>query len=258
MRVPRIFLSPECRLEGDEIFVAGAEAAHLTRVLRLRPGAEIDVLDGEGRTWRARILAADRDGVRARVTGSRAAAPEPPVRLTLVQGLARGEKMDLIIQKAVEIGVARIIPANCARTVIRLDEERGWRRRERWQKIAVEAAEQCGRGAVPVIEPPQALVDALSLLRSGALALLLWEGERATGLKDVLDSVPRAEDVFVFVGPEGGFTADEVEACTAAGARPVSLGPRILRTETAGLVVTALVLYAWGDLGHVLSKGSGP
>ncbi|MDI6710012.1 MAG: 16S rRNA (uracil(1498)-N(3))-methyltransferase [Bacillota bacterium] len=249
--MPRIFLSPECRLEGDEVLVTGAEAAHLARVLRLRPGAEIDALDGEGRAWRARILAADKEGVRARVTGARAAAPEPPVRLALVQGLARGEKMDLIIQKAVEIGVARIIPADCARTVIRLDDERGRRRRKRWQKIAVEAAEQCGRGAVPVVEPPQALGDALSLLRPGVTAFLLWEGERATGLKDILDSVPCTKDVFVFVGPEGGFTGDEVEACTAAGARPVSLGPRILRTETAGLVAAALVLYAWGDLGRI-------
>lgn len=250
MRIPRVFLSAECRLVGNDILISGADAGHLTRVLRLGAGARIDVLDGEGRVLRARIQKVTRDVVRALVEEVGKASSEPPVRLTLVQGLARGEKMDLVVQKAVEIGVARIVPVCCARTVVRLDQEQGRRRRERWQKIAVEAAEQCGRAVVPAVEPLSSLGDALSSIPPGTTVLLPWEGEHVVGLGDVLDAAPPAGEVFVFIGPEGGFTAEEVALCRVAGARSVTLGPRILRTETAGLVAAALVLYAWGDLGR--------
>jgi len=230
-------------------WITGPDAHHLTRVLRLSPGAEVLLLDGSGRMFRAEVRETGRERVRAVVTGEVGAPAEPGVRVTLVQALAKGDRMDTVVQKATEIGVARIVPVTSERVVVNLEPQKAGRRRERWQRIATEAAEQCWRPRVPEVHPVIGFKEALDLVPEAALPLFFWERERQVALKDVLRSRPPAEDVFVFIGPEGGFTEGEAAAAAARGAVSVSLGPRLLRTDTAGLIAAALVLYEWGDLG---------
>ncbi|MGQ9754510.1 MAG: 16S rRNA (uracil(1498)-N(3))-methyltransferase [Desulfotomaculales bacterium] len=248
MRVPRFFVPPDA-WAGDRVTITGRDYHHIRHVLRLGPGARLIVLDGGGRSFEAVIETVQKGSVSALVTGEAPALPEPPVKVTLVQGLPRGEKMELIVQKATEIGVTGIVPLAAARAVLRLAGDRAGRRRLRWQRIAVEAAEQSGRGRFPVVGEIQDLAGVLRGLPEGAAAFLLWEAEQATTLKQVLRAGPARAEVYLFIGPEGGFTRDEVAAARDAGVVPVSLGGRILRTETAGLVAAALVLYEWADLG---------
>lgn len=248
MRIPRLFVEAG-GWTGERTVITGRDYHHLRHVLRLGPGAKLFLLDGKGQMFEAVIEAVQRDALVALVTGEAPALPEPPVKVTLVQGLPRGEKMEFVIQKATEIGVSRIVPLAAARAVPRLAAEKAARRRSRWQRIALEAAEQSGRGRFPLVDEVKGLADALQGVAVGAAAFLLWEGERATTLKQILRAGPPREEVYLFVGPEGGFTDDEVALARGAGAVPVSLGGRILRTETAGLVAAALVLYEWADLG---------
>lgn len=227
----------------------GPDARYLIRVLRLGPGAEVLLLDGTGRVFRSEIREAGRELVRVVVTGAAELPAEPGLRVTLVQALAKGDRFDTVVQKATELGVARIIPVNSERVVVRLTSDKADRRRERWQRIATEAAEQCRRPQVPAVDPVIDFSEALGLVPKDALSLFFWEEERRVALKDVLRSRPPADEVLVFIGPEGGFTGQEAAAAADRTTVSVSLGPRLLRTDTAGPVAVALVLYEWGDLG---------
>jgi len=248
VRVPRFFIPPGAWAR-DRVTITGRDYHHIRRVLRLGPGAKLFVLDGDGRMFEAVIETVQKEALVALLTDEAPALPEPPVKIVLVQGLPRGEKMELVIQKATEIGVAGIIPLAAARAVPRFTGEKAAHRRSRWQRIAVEAAEQSGRGRFPLVGEIQDLAGVLRGLPDGAASFLLWEAERATTLKHVLRAGPARADVYLFVGPEGGFTGGEVALARSAGVVPVSLGRRILRTETAGLIAAALVLYEWADLG---------
>ncbi|MEW5762109.1 MAG: 16S rRNA (uracil(1498)-N(3))-methyltransferase [Bacillota bacterium] len=247
MRLPRFFVPPAA-WERDRATITGRDYHHIRHVLRLEAGAKLRLLDGDGRVYDAVIEKVDRGALVAVVTGEVPAPPEPPLRLTLVQGLPRRDKMELVIQKATEIGVTGIVPLAAARAVPRLDRKAG-ERRVRWQRIAVEAAEQCGRSRFPLVGEISGLAEVVGGLPAGAAGFFLWEGEQATTLKQVLRAGPPRRDVYLFVGPEGGFTEAEAARARAAGLVSVSLGSRILRTETAGLIAAALVLYEWGDLG---------
>lgn len=249
MRIPRVFISPENRGKDNNVLITDAAARHLTRVLRLRPGAPVIVLDGEGGAFRARLLGPARGGVAAVIEERIPATGEPEVRITLVQGLPKADKMNYVVQKATEIGVSRIIPLVCDRTVVRLAGERAANKRERWRRIAAAAAEQAFRVRAPRILPVMRLDEVLAAAPAGALLLFPWEEEKQTPLKTVLRSRRAASDVYIFIGPEGGFTAAEAETALAHGAHRVTLGPRLLRTETAGVVVAAIVLYEWGEMG---------
>ncbi len=248
MRIPRVFIDPENREDGH-VQITGAAARHLTRVLRLGPGAELVALDGKGGAFRARIEKETRDGVSAVIEERIPATGEPGVKITLVQGLPKADKMDYVVQKATEIGVSRIIPLASERAVVRTGGERADKKRERWRRIAVSAAEQAFRAIVPEILPVMTLSEVLEAVPAGALLLFPWEEERRTPLQAVLRAQPAVPDVYIFIGPEGGFTEAEAEAARAHGAHCVTLGPRLLRTETAGPVVAALVLYEWGEMG---------
>ncbi len=243
----RFFVSPE-QFDSGHPVIRGQDVRHMVKVLRLGPGDVVHLLDGRGRAARARIDSVGRQ--EAALTRLEEFTPggEPPVEVTLVQGLAKGDKMDLVIQKSTEMGVAGIIPLVCRRSVVRLEGARADERRDRWQRLAVEAAKQCRRARVPLVRSPQSLGEVLSEIPSGTASILPWEEERDRSLGDLLQG-ERPGRVYLFIGPEGGFEASEVEEARRRGVAAVTLGPRILRTETAGLVSLALIMHKWGDLG---------
>lgn len=228
--------------------VRGPDVRHMVKVLRLGPGDTVVLLDGTGRAARARIESAGREEVTLTRLDEFTPGGEPPVKVTLVQGLAKGEKMDLIIHKTTELGVAEIIPLVCRRSVVRLEGHKSSGRQERWQRVAMEAAKQCRRARIPLVRLPQSLGEVLEEITVGTVAFLPWEEEKGRPFGQAL-AVDRPEGVYIFIGPEGGFEAEEVEEARQRGVVTVTLGPRILRTETAGLVSLALIMNKWGDLG---------
>lgn len=240
----RLFV-PRPRLEGDRAALEASEVHYLRDVLRLAPGASVEVFDGEGGAREGR-LAAGEDGGLLLELGPRRDAPAPAARVHLAFALARGDRPDLVVQKATEVGVARLLPFEAERSVVRLDRERGAERARRWQRIAAEAARQCGRADVPEVASPAPLAHVLAGAPPGFRMLLLFEG----GGEPLAQAVDRSADGhLILVGPEGGFAPREVEAALAAGARLTTLGPRILRFETAAIVAAALVQHLAGDLG---------
>ena len=228
--------------------LAASDLHHLRDVLRLRPGDEVELADGTA-VWRVRLdsIGADVSGTRlAQTTGS----PTIP-RVTLAQALAKGEKMDLVVRQATELGVSRIVPFEAERSVVRLDPAKARARAERWRRIAESAAKQAHLDAVPEVSDPVGS-GALSEALAGATVLVCWED--AGDAPGILSAIERAgaveeAEVAVVVGPEGGLTPAEVAALCDAGALIVTLGPTVLRAETAGVVAAALVLAARGGLG---------
>ncbi len=245
----RFFIPTDQFLDDQTVALYGEDARHLTRVLRKQPGAEITVLDGKGGEYLARITEAGADRVTAEILEATRRLAESRVRINLVQGMPKGEKFEWILQKNTEIGVARFQPVLTERSTVRLDPTARAKKLDRWQKIVREAAEQSGRQLTPEIDPVRDWRELAAALRPG-LMLIPWEGEREQPIKRVLAAHPEAPDeITVLIGPEGGFALDEVEAAKRWGAIPVTLGPRILRTETAGLAVATIILYHYGEMG---------
>jgi 16S rRNA (uracil1498-N3)-methyltransferase len=248
--VRRVFVAPE-KLGGDRVVVDGDAHHHLGRVLRLRRGDKVVVFDGQGTEIDAEVAEVG-PKTTALVLGERRRgnASAALTRITLLQGLARGEKMDWIIQKTCELGVARVVPVLTGRTVAA--PAQAATRRQRWERIAREAARQSGRADVPTIEAPTPLKAALDTIDPGDLRLAFWEAagagaEAATRpLRAALPTTPRPTTLLV--GPEGGFSAEEMGQAQTAGFITVGLGPRILRTETAAVVAVALLQFAAGGL----------
>jgi 16S rRNA (uracil1498-N3)-methyltransferase len=221
----------------------------LAHVLRLRPGAELAVLDNQGHGWRVQLEALDRRAVVGRILTTLDDVIEPRVQVALYQCSLKTDKLEWVWQKATELGAASLTPVITARTIARrcADLER---KRLRWEAIVREAAEQCGRGHVPVVQPAVDLPTALQ--EAAGLRLLPWEGGDGVlpGLLDVLAaSANQPAHVSLLIGPEGGLTAEEAEAAVAAGWQPVKLGSRILRAETAALAGLSLIMGAYGELG---------
>jgi 16S rRNA (uracil1498-N3)-methyltransferase len=246
----RFAIAPE-RVAGGRVTFDALETRHLARVLRLLPGDTVIASDGAGHDYTVRL-----ETLRPRATGVvlgvADAAGESPLAVTLVQGVPKGHALETIVRAATELGVARVVPALAARTVVRLTGERAGGRLARWQRVAREAAKQCGRRVVPEVTAARPLEACLDEARDADLALCLWEGE-APPLATVLAAVARPRRVAVLVGPEGGLERGEVEAARARGWRVVGLGARILRTETAGPAMLAILQARWGDLGSDLS-----
>lgn len=266
--MPRFFV-PADALGAETVAIVGDDAGHIARVLRMGPGDTVIAIAPGGEEYEVEISEAAPGRVAGRILRRVDRRVEPSVRVTLVQGLPKGDKMELIIQKCTELGVFRIIPAGTERSIVRLDSKKAEGRRERWQKIAREAAEQSGRTAVPEVAGVTDLAGALRMFAGahcgpgphrgpgdgtggqGArpLGLIPWEEEKSLGLKTALRRTGRVSDVWLFIGPEGGFSPQEARSAREAGIIPVTLGPRILRTETAGMVALTMVLYEIGDLG---------
>jgi 16S rRNA (uracil1498-N3)-methyltransferase len=249
--MPRFFVNPG-QVKAGRVTITGPDVVHIVKVLRLGPGDTLTVLDGRGKAYEAVVEHTGRDAVICAVTSDSDAGGAPPVRITLVQGLPKGDKMDLIVQKATELGVERLIPLICDRSVVKLAGDKSERRLERWRRIALEAAKQCRRPDIPEVLPPAELKEVLAGLSDNIAAVIPWEEENQATFKKVLGEIKTAGDFVVFIGPEGGFTPAEVELARLHGVKPVTLGPRILRTETAGLAVLAIIQYQFGDLGGKL------
>jgi 16S rRNA (uracil1498-N3)-methyltransferase len=244
----RFFVDPPL-LHGDSAVIGGQLCRHIATVLRLKSGDRIRLADGAGHEALATITLVTAEGIHVELEPlvmTPGSTPRPLV--TLYQGLPKGEKLDLILQKCTELGVARIVPFMATRSVTRLEGEKREKRLARWEKIALEAARQSGRETVPQIAFGADLKEALARDDSD-LRLLLWEDEREQGLRQLLDGAPLPESIGIIIGPEGGLTAAEAALAREAGYQPVTLGRRILRTETAGLAVVAILQYLFGDLG---------
>ncbi len=231
--------------------LSAADLHHARDVLRLGEGDQIVLVEPDGRVWYALVVEAGPDGL---LVEPRAPAERvPPYRVTLVQGIAKGSKVDLVIEKVTELNVEAVVPVFTERSVVRLDDEKRRARGERWRRVAHAAAKQSQRSTVPRVSDPVPLADALTELVRFDVILVVWEGAAATGLGigQALDEAgaQASSSVALVVGPEGGLTAGEVYALEESGARAVTLGQTVLRSETAGVVATALCVYELGGLG---------
>lgn len=230
---------------GDLLTLPEQPARHASGVLRLRPGDRVWLFNGAGGEYAAELTLVSRAAVQARVLEARERNRESPLRLTLVQGISRGERMDLTIQKSVELGVAVIQPLFCERSVVRLQGERAERRRQHWQAVAASACEQCGRDRVPEIAPAVSFERWLQEASADGLRLTL--SPHAGVPLSALDA-PADSAATLVVGPEGGLAGGEASALAAAGFLALRLGPRVLRTETAALTAVAALQFRFGDL----------
>ncbi|MCK8815921.1 16S rRNA (uracil(1498)-N(3))-methyltransferase [Natroniella sulfidigena] len=241
------FVKPTAIVDG-QVTITGQDVRHITRSLRLDSGDKISVADGEGKKYIVELVELTDQFVKGKVRQDFVATVEPATKVTLLQGLPKSKKMDLIAQKTTELGIDQIIPVETERSIVKLKPSKAKRRQKRWQKIAKEAAKQSGRAKIPEVKELLDFEEAIALATDYDLALMPWEEESAS-LKDVIVGNNKMEQVMIVIGPEGGFSEQEVERANEVGIKPVSLGPRILRTETAGLATLSMLLYQTGDLG---------
>ena len=241
--MPRFFVPS---IPKDTVTLSGADAQHIARVLRTRPGEELTVCDGAGLDARCVVQTVSPDAVVLSVMECAPSACEAGLRAYLYQGFPKGDKFEWIVQKAVELGAAEVVPVLTARCVARPDVKAQRGKGERYQKIADEAAKQCGRGRLPQVRPFVTFAEALRTLPEDTLPILFYE-DGGRPLRALLAEPPLSA-VALFIGPEGGFAPEEVEQARAAGVQIATLGPRILRTETAGLCALSAVMYAHGEL----------
>lgn len=244
MRLTRVFVDLPLA-PGARVVLPESAGAHLVRVLRLREGEACVLFNGNGNDYDARLLSAGKRGVEAEVHAMRIVDNESPLRMMLLQGIARGEKMDLILQKATELGVAAIAPVFADRTEVRLDGDRLEKRVAHWRSVIASACEQSGRARIPELLPPRGLSEAVAALDEEALKLTLDPlGEHRF---DTLSPVG-ASGIAIGIGSEGGWSEKDRAILRSAGFTGLRLGPRVLRTETAGLAAIAALQAKFGDL----------
>lgn len=232
---------------GRDVTLSDSAAAHAVRVLRLRAGDAVTLFNGDGSEYAARLVTAGPREPRAAVESATAPARESPLRITLLQAIARGEKMDWVIQKATELGVARIVPVTSERSEVKLDPTRAGKRLEHWRAVMIAACEQCGRNTLPRFDPPMTMAAWLDA-NPASPAALRWmlHPEGGTRLRDLQRPTPSS--LVLAVGPEGGFGETDLAILTGHDFRGLALGPRILRTETAGVAAIAALQALYGDL----------
>ena len=241
----RLFLKG---LLEDVVTIMGDDAQHLMYAMRAKPGDEVILVDDTGAVGRMELTGFTADSVTMRLVERLEADTEPPIDLVLAQCLPKGDKLELVIQKAVELGAVAVQPLASRNCVVRYDAKKVAAKQKRWQKIAEEAAKQCGRTRVPEVLPVQPLADWLKEPKEGAL-LFCYENEEQQPIKAALRALPEdVRRITVLIGPEGGFSLPEAAAITEAGGQSVTLGPRILRAETAAIAAMSIVQYEKGDL----------
>ncbi|MBQ7599585.1 MAG: 16S rRNA (uracil(1498)-N(3))-methyltransferase [Clostridia bacterium] len=243
--MPRFFIeSGNIRSEenGDRfVTLEGKDAHHASRVLRLRPGEEVTLCDENSWEYDSVVETAG-EAVILRVTDAKAGHREPPYRATVYQALAKGDRFDTVVQKSVEMGACEIVPVVTARCTVKIDAKDAPKKVARWQRIAYEAAKQCGRGVIPSVRHPMQFADAIKEASKASVGLFCYEGDGTVPIPKILE-VPEPETVSVFVGPEGGFDDREAAEANAAGMQMCGLGRRILRTETAAHFALACLSY---------------
>lgn len=251
----RIYLDSTCQLDLQQdacITLPAAEAHHLNRVLRLQVGDTIVAFDGAGSEWHLQLTRVADQHVQARVLSSHHAKAIVSTSIILGQAVPKSTKMDLIVEKCSELGLTTLVPLYTDHTVGRDVPERRHNRLARWQRIAAAAAKQCGRPTLLDIQPPQSLSEFCVHYRSVPAKILCWEGESQRGVRQLLETLTdpgqAPGQVVVLIGPEGGWSDSEVAMSRTHGFIPISLGPYVLRTETAAIAITSLIRYSQGDL----------
>ncbi len=247
--VTYFYVAPK-NVSKDSLRIEGEEAKHIILVLRKKEGELIDVVDGEGMKYQVQVTESGKGWVEGRILNQTRKENEPYTDLTLAQALIKGPRMDFLIEKVTEIGISSVIPLLTKNTLIKPDAgTRQIPRLGRWKKIAIAAMKQSLRSKLPEIEKPLTFAELLTRTKNYDLALIACQTSRLKSLKEVLEPKKRAKKLLLLVGPEGGFSKEELDQAFKFGMIPVSLGQRRLRSETAGIVFSSLVLHALGDLG---------
>lgn len=243
---------------GDKVVsITGEDARHIGKVMRSKPEDKLIVTDGNAREALVEIVEIEAQQVTARIIEMLEASGEPRVQVTVAQSLPKGDKMEIVIQKCTEIGASSFQPFMSERTVVQYDPKKEEKRTARWRKIAKEAAEQAHRSKIPAIESPASWKELLAKLPEYDLACVCYEKEHGQQLRDVLKpfaqrlGIGAPSRVMIMIGPEGGFTEQEIEQLEAAGAVSIGLGRRILRTETAGMAALTCIMYETGEMGEI-------
>ncbi len=248
----RFFVNPtDVNEEKQQIMIEGEDVKHISKVLRLRVGDTIEICDGIKWEYIAEIQEISKDQVRASFRERFPSHREASVKVKLYQGIPKAAKMELIIQKTTEMGITEVIPVITKRTIVQLNEKDQAKKNDRWKKIAVEAAKQSKRGILPYIHQPLTFQQALSHGEANDINIIAYENEDHRGVRSILQEVKPSEPqtIGIWIGPEGGFEKEEIEAAKEKSIHSVTLGPRILRTETAGLALLSMIMYELGDLG---------
>lgn len=237
------FVTPQ-QISGDKIQIEGGDVNHMKNVLRMKLHEKAEISDGESRTYLCEVEAYEEDVAVLHILEEMEADTEPASKLYLFQGLPKSDKMELIVQKAVELGVYQVIPVAMKRSVVRLDDKKAAKKADRWNSIAESAAKQAGRSRIPEVTMPLSYNEALKMAEELDVTLLPYE--LAGGMKvtrEVIRQIKSGQSVGIFIGPEGGFEPEEVDAAVSMGAKVITLGRRILRTETAGLATLAVLMF---------------
>ncbi len=237
------FVTPS-QVKDERIIVEGSDVNHMKNVLRIRCGEEVMISDGNNLQYRCAVERYEEEKAFLQIMEKRQADTELSSRIYLFQGLPKQDKMELIVQKAVELGAYRVIPVSTRRAVVKLDEKKAKKKVERWRQIAESAAKQAGRGYIPKVEPVMSYREALEYAKKLDVIFIPYELERdLKETKKAIEAVRTGQSVAVFIGPEGGFEKEEVEAALVQGAKAITLGRRILRTETAGLTMLSVLMF---------------
>lgn len=237
------FVSPQ-QVKEEKIYVEGSDVNHIKNVLRMKLGEKLTVNDGEGWQYLCEVESYEADMAVLHIVEKSKAETELASRIYLFQGLPKQDKMELIVQKAVELGAYQVIPVSTKRAVVKLDAKKAGKKVERWQQIAVSAAKQAGRGIVPTVGEVCTYAQALKMAEELDVVLIPYElAEGIEETKKIIAGIRPGQSVGVFIGPEGGFEEEEVKLAMETGAKPVTLGRRILRTETAGLTTLSLLMF---------------
>lgn len=237
------FVTPQ-QISGDKIRIEGGDVNHMKNVLRMKLHEKAEISDGESRTYLCEVEAYEEDVAVLHILEEMEADTEPASKLYLFQGLPKSDKMELIVQKAVELGVYQVIPVAMKRSVVRLDDKKAAKKADRWNSIAESAAKQAGRSRIPEVTMPLSYNEALKMAEELDVTLLPYElagGMEVT--REVIRQIKSGQSVGIFIGPEGGFEPEEVDAAVSMGAKVITLGRRILRTETAGLATLAILMF---------------
>lgn len=244
--MPKFFTD---NINDDKIIINSEDVRHIKNVLRFDVGDIVDICDGKGYDYKCEISEIKDKEITCIIKQKQPAETEPPIKVTLIQGLPKASKMDYIIQKNTELGISEIVPCELTRCVSRIEDKKTAEKKVgRWRKIAEEAAKQSGRGIIPEVKNPVGLKEAAEILKKQDIAFVLYECETDQSLKKILTENGSAHSVGFMIGPEGGFDPAEIEYLHECGIQSVGLGKRILRTETAGEAVLSMIMYEIGDI----------